>query len=194
MLHGLFGGCSFPKRIKIKFNSLKKKRNGVVAELGGGGDGPGVCYLIKKPSYHVLHPVLDWAPGLRVAWWESVCVGELPCVFVSGGGVFACRCASHHVLVSASDFVCFPGLPVIAVGHFVWLHVLGAAKTLGSLGDQAGNPHSPLEVDLQKMKKKKSYIRRVLEVTTFLCVCRGIRHEFACLCLSCQSSILFRTN
>lgn len=80
-----------------------------------------------------------------------MCVGELAAAGV-GGAVFVSPCASHHVVVFASDFVRSPGLPVIAVGHFVRLHVLGAAKTLGSLGNQAGDPHSPLEVDLQKTK------------------------------------------
>lgn len=64
-----------------------------------------------------------------------------------------CPCSSHHVLVFAPDFGRSPGLPVIAVGYFVRLDVLGAAETLGSLGNQAGDPHSPLEVDLQKTEK-----------------------------------------
>lgn len=75
------------------------------------------------------------------------------CVAQGVGGVFVCPCSSHHILVFAPDFVGSPGLPVIAVGYFVRLDVLGTAKTLGSLGNQAGDPHSPLEVDLQKTKK-----------------------------------------
>lgn len=76
-----------------------------------------------------------------------------------------CPRSSHHILVFAPDFVRSPGLPVIAVGYFVRLDVLGAAKPLGSLGNQARDPHSPLEVDLHKTKKKR---RASANMSTFL--------------------------
>lgn len=62
-------------------------------------------------------------------------------------------CVSHHILIFSLDFVCSPGLPVITVGYFVRLDVLWAADTLCTLGNEACDPHSPLQVYLWSPKK-----------------------------------------
>lgn len=56
--------------------------------------------------------------------------------------------SENHILIFALDFVRSPGLPVITEGYFVGLDVLRAADTLCTLGNQARDPHSPLQVNL----------------------------------------------
>ena len=112
----------------------------------GQQEGPGVCELIKKPSHHVLHAVLDGLHGLSlvcVAWSVYERVGV--CVHTA---VFVSLRVSHHILILALDFVCSPALPLITVGYFVGLDVFWAAKTLCALGNYTGDPHFPLQVDL----------------------------------------------
>lgn len=69
---------------------------------------------------------------------------------------------SHHILIFALDFVCSPGLPVITVGYFVRLDVLWAADTLCTLGNQARDPHSPLQVYLWSRKKPRQVQDEIL--------------------------------
>lgn len=63
--------------------------------------------------------------------------------------------ASHHILVRALDFVCPPGLSVVAGGHFVGLDILGAADSLGPLGYQPRDPHPSLQVYLGTEREKE---------------------------------------
>lgn len=108
-------------------------------------------------------------------------------------GVYASVCVPmripHHILIFALDFVCSPGLPVITVGYFVRLDVLWAADTLCALGNQACDPHSPLQVYLWNQKKKAKSSNYSVIFRQFECV-----HLCLDVCISSVSMQVVRIN